>query len=118
MGELGFLNWIFGRDKPSYPPSTSQVRLFDALAARGLNPQGPDWKVPGTSLYADIAFPDKKLIVEFNGPHHLASNQRRHDKRREFVLREYGWSIMNFDSQDAYFNVDRCVQRVERKLLE
>src|SRR3954447_281867 len=63
---------------------------------------------------ADFAYPDKKVVVEYDGAWHWA--QRRADDRRRTAMRLAGWEVLVFDADDVYGAPDRVVQDVRAAL--
>ncbi len=49
---------------------------------------------------ADIAWPERRVIVEYDGIVHLAERQRRHDAARRNLLQEAGWLVIVFTAAD------------------
>ncbi|MDO8308345.1 MAG: DUF559 domain-containing protein [Actinomycetota bacterium] len=49
---------------------------------------------------ADLAWPDFRVIVEYDGAVHLSEGQRRHDARRRNLLQEAGWTVIVFTAAD------------------
>jgi very-short-patch-repair endonuclease len=49
---------------------------------------------------ADIAWPEYRVIVEYDGIVHLAERQRRHDAARRNLLQDAGWLVIVFTAAD------------------
>ena len=71
-----------------YPPSETEKYLVCELINLGLNPQ-PQYQIG--EMHVDIAFPDEKLVIEVNGPHHNSNEQSQRDIRRSIVAEKKGW---------------------------
>ncbi len=48
----------------------------------------------------DMAWPDYRLIVEYDGAVHLQEQQRRRDAQRRNLLQEAGWMVITFTAED------------------
>lgn len=76
--------WILHQAK--IPPPVLQFRVLDEdgrFVAR-----------------ADFAWPDCKVILEYDGQYHDDELQRRRDRRRQAWLRELGWEVIRMTSED------------------
>jgi hypothetical protein len=62
----------------------------------------------------DLAFPDAKLAVEYDGAFHW--EQRREDDRRRDRLRELGWVVLVYSAADYWDNKQAICQEVTRNL--
>jgi very-short-patch-repair endonuclease len=62
----------------------------------------------------DLAFPDAKVAVEYDGAFHW--DQRRADDRRRDRLRELGWVVLVYSADDYYNRSDEMCQEVARHL--
>lgn len=62
----------------------------------------------------DLAYPDHKVGVEYDGAWHW--DQRRHDDRRRERLRELGWTILVFSAEDVLRTPEQMSSAVRRAL--
>ena len=62
----------------------------------------------------DLAYPEAKLGIEYDGADHWL--QRREDDRRRTAIREEGWEILVYSSDDIYKTPQRTVAEVRRVL--
>lgn len=62
----------------------------------------------------DIAFPDKKIIIECDGDywHNLPGAQEK-DHRRDDILINFGWNVIRFWEHEINDNIDRCLEKFE-----
>ncbi len=51
---------------------------------------------------ADIAWPEFRLIVEYDGAVHLAEDKRRHDAVRRNLLQDAGWLVIVLTGRDLH----------------
>ncbi|MHB1166192.1 MAG: endonuclease domain-containing protein [Candidatus Nanopelagicales bacterium] len=49
---------------------------------------------------ADLAWPEFRVIVEYDGAVHISEAQRRHDARRRNLLQDAGWTVIVFTATD------------------
>src|SRR3954452_12431695 len=63
---------------------------------------------------ADFAYPEHKVVVEYDGAWHWV--QRRADERRRTAMRLAGWVVLVFDADDVYGDPDRVVRDVRAAL--
>lgn len=61
---------------------------------------------------ADFAYPDQRLIVEYDGSHHFS--QRRADDRRRDAVRALGWTVLVASREDYYDNPQTFLTQVRR----
>jgi len=59
---------------------------------------------------ADLAYPEQKVVVEYDGAWHWA--QRRDDDRRRTAMRLAGWEVLVFDAADVFGDPERVVRDV------
>jgi very-short-patch-repair endonuclease len=72
---------------------------------------GPSWRV-----YADLAYPDEMLIVEYDGAWHGAPERVQADQRRRDALRAAGWAVLVFTDSDFHGNPNMIVETVSEAL--
>jgi very-short-patch-repair endonuclease len=49
---------------------------------------------------ADLAWPENRVIVEYDGAVHLDERQRRADAARRNLLQDAGWLVITFTAAD------------------
>jgi very-short-patch-repair endonuclease len=88
-------------DRRAQSPMESRIRV--ALVRGGLPPavQHPV-PVDGMCCYLDLAYPEVRLGVEFDGRHHRTAEQARRDLRPEALLTAAGWKIIRFDAWTVF----------------
>lgn len=103
-------------DPRAQSPMESRIRV--ALVRGGLPPsvQHPV-PVDGRCCYLDLAYPEVRLGVEFDGRHHRTAEQARIDLRREALLTAAGWKIIRFDAWTVFNRPDRIVTSTRAELL-
>ena len=99
-------------------PPESKVRVTCHLA--GLPHPVPQYEVyeAGTFLGAvDLAWPEAKLIVEYEGPYHFDGIQIARDDRRYERMVAEGWRVLRLSSADLR-DLDAVVSRIRGLLQE
>ncbi|MBW4677760.1 MAG: endonuclease domain-containing protein [Desmonostoc geniculatum HA4340-LM1] len=87
-------------DYIEYPISTSSVKhLFPSLP--------PCYKV-------DIAYPEKKLVIEVDGKTHKLKKQKFLDKRKTEVLNALGWSVLRFWNEEILNDLESVLLKVKQ----
>ena len=64
----------------------------------------------------DLAWPEHKLIVEFDGDLHRERKVFVNDNRRQNRLVAEGWTILRFTSADVYGRPDEVIAEIRRAL--
>jgi hypothetical protein len=103
-------------DPRSESPMESRVRVL--LMTSGLprpTSQSEVYDAAGRFLgRADLANPDRKVIVEYDGAWHW--DRRRADDRRRDDMRAAGWTVIVVSREDYYSMPDALVARVRAAL--
>jgi hypothetical protein len=103
-------------DARSESPPESWLRVAFALA--GLPPTVPQYQVIENGVFlgrVDFAWPDARLIVEYEGAHHFDGLQIRRDDARIARLIAAGWRVIRLSAPDLR-NMDAVVERVAAAL--
>lgn len=104
-------------DPRAESPPESRVRL--ALVLAGLAPE-PQYEVRlGGRFVArvDLAWPEAKLALEYDGAYHFEDGQIVRDDARLEALRAAGWTVIRISATDLR-NLDAVVDRVRRALAD
>jgi very-short-patch-repair endonuclease len=64
----------------------------------------------------DLAYPDHRLGIEYEGDHHRDRGTFQRDLRRINALRACGWTVLRFAAADIYRNPGRIVELVRAAL--
>lgn len=78
----------------------------ERVALRALLAAGWEWpvvgeRVPGTDEEVDFLWPNRRLVLEIDGPTHLTPVQRERDARRDAALRRLGWRVVRVPAHGA-----------------
>ena len=65
---------------------------------------------------ADLAWPDSKVLVEFDGDVHRERRVFVNDLRRQNALVAAGWTVLRFTSADVLGRPDEVVAEIRRAL--
>jgi Protein of unknown function (DUF559) len=70
----------------------------------------------GVRYLLDLAYPEVRLAIEYDGAEHRSQRRARRDLLREAALTALGWHILRFDADVVLFRPDRLVQVVRAEL--
>lgn len=105
-------------DGRAMSPPESKVRVACQLA--GLPPAVPQFRVVENGVFlgqADLAWPEAKLIVEYEGAYHFDGLQIPKDDARYAKLVAAGWRVIRLSSIDLG-DLDAVVARIRDVLAE
>jgi len=74
--------------------SRTEVAFVALLHAAGVPEPRVNMHVAGVEV--DFHWPDRKLVIEIDGPGHARPRTRRDDERRDRVLEAAGWTVLRF----------------------
>ena len=103
-------------DGRSQSPPESFVRV--ACARAGLPAPIPQFEVLAAGRFlgrVDLAWPESRLIVEYEGAYHFDDLQIRRDDRRYERLIAAGWRVIRLSAPDLR-DLDAVVARIAREL--
>lgn len=103
-------------DPRAESPPESRVRV--ALVLAGLSPV-PQYEieVEGRVVHVDLAFPEARVAVEYEGAYHFEDDQIARDDARYARLRAAGWTVIRFSASDLR-DLDAVVIRVRAALRQ
>jgi hypothetical protein len=103
-------------DRRSQSPMETRIRLAIVLA--GLPPPVPQHPVvlAGREFALDLAYPERKLAIEYNGAEHRRPDRALRDLEREQLLVAAGWRIIRFGAVTALFHPRTIAARVRQEL--
>ena len=68
-------------------------------------------------MEVDFLFPETKLVIELDGPHHFADQEAyRRDRRKDACLQEHGYLVLRFLCDDVGKQLDQVLDTVLRVL--
>jgi hypothetical protein len=93
----------------------SKVRV--ALVLAGLTPV-PQYEVCGGEhpIHADLAFPEARIAIEYEGAYHFDGDQIVRDDARYARMRDLGWTVIRLAAADLR-DLDAVVARVRAALM-
>ena len=68
------------------------------------------------SFIADFACIKAHLILEVDGDSHSAEAATVYDQRRSDCLQDKGWSVMRFNNEDVFDNLDQVILEIDNFL--
>lgn len=77
--------------------SISEKKLIAELVNVGLYPK-PQYKI--SEMHVDLAFPEKMMVVEIDGPFHKETKEK--DASRDHELTKRGWTVFRYPSNEAH----------------
>ncbi|HEV8595458.1 MAG TPA: DUF559 domain-containing protein [Thermoplasmata archaeon] len=93
--------------------SPIEHRLYEAMRTEGLAPV-PQSCIQG--YYVDFAFPDVRLAVEADGAAYHGEDRREHDRKRDWILRQAGWTVKRFHGSTIHDRAENCAYVVKREV--
>jgi very-short-patch-repair endonuclease len=66
----------------------------------------------------DLAYPQWRIAIEYEGDHHREKTQFRRDVARLNALRAAGWLVLRFTADDVLRHPARLVQHVAEAIKE
>jgi hypothetical protein len=103
-------------DGRSESPPESWVRV--ACAFGGLPAPVPQYDVVHDGMWlgrVDLAWPEARLIVEYEGAYHFEGTQIRKDDERYQRLVDAGWRVIRLSAADLR-DMDAVVERIQNEL--
>lgn len=101
-------------DPRAASPPESRVRV--ALVMAGLTPE-PQYEIetPAGTVHVDLAFPEHRVVVEYEGAYHFEDGQIVRDDARYAALHAAGWTVIRLSATDLR-DLDGVVVRVRAAL--
>ena len=100
----------------SRPESLVRVLLVQAgIPSPRVNPSIVDARGSFVAM-PDLAWPEFRFAIEYEGDHHRGVRQFRRDIRRIEALVDLRWSVMKVSADDLFDRPDELVARVLRRL--
>jgi hypothetical protein len=103
-------------DPRAESPPESRVRVALVLAGLGPVPQYEVYEAGQRLGRVDLAFPDARIAVEYEGAYHFEDGQIVRDDARYARLREAGWTVIRVSAADLR-DLNAVVARVRTALM-
>jgi very-short-patch-repair endonuclease len=88
-----------------------------ALVLGGLPPEVQyPVTVHGRRYRLNLAYPQQRVAVEYDGVDHRGQRRARLDLVREAALTAVGWRVLRFDADEVLFRPDHLVVTVRAEL--
>jgi hypothetical protein len=96
--------------------SPMETRLRLAIVQAGLPRPEVQYRVMDDDGYpltrVDLAYPDVRLALEYDGEHHFDRRQGERDRRRDSLLAGCGWETMRLTSNDMGPELPHTVRQI------
>jgi hypothetical protein len=102
-------------DPRAESPPESRVRVALVLAGLAPVPQFEVWSAGAFLGRVDLAFPEQRVLVEYEGAHHFEGTQIARDDERFARLEAAGWRVVRLSTGDLR-DLDGVVTRVRAAL--
>lgn len=98
--------------------SPMETRIRMALYEHGLPVPHVQFEVDagGRARRLDLAYPEVKLAIEYDGRDHRGQEQAHKDLLREAALVRLGWTVLRFDAHAVHFRPARIAGTVAYEL--
>jgi hypothetical protein len=107
-------------DPRAESPMETLLRLL--LHDAGAPPPTPQYEVRGNDGRligrVDLAYPQWRIAIEYEGDHHRERAQFRRDIARVNALRDAGWLVLRFTADDVLKRPTGVVSQVARAIRE
>lgn len=99
----------------TFSMSPIEQKLYEAMRREDLSPT-PQYRIE--DYIADFAFPDVKLAVEADGAPYHSGERRQRDSRRDWILRQHGWTVKRFYGTTIHNKASNCAFVVRREVMQ
>lgn len=65
---------------------------------------------------ADLGYRSRRVAIQYDGAHHLGSEQQLSDRRRDKAFEAAGWTVLVFDKAELADGFERAVRTIRREL--
>ena len=90
------------------------------LVSAGIPEPELNWALTahGTAVRVDLAWPEYRFGVEYDGDHHRSPRQFAADIARQERIQDEGWGLLRATRTDLFDRPAELVDRVARRLVE
>jgi very-short-patch-repair endonuclease len=96
---------------PKY--SKTELILQNEMNLIGLKAES---QYPISRMHVDFAFPEKKLVVEVDGPYKRNRQGEEIKNRRRSVCESLGWKVLNYTAEEVYENPSLIAYKIKKAL--
>lgn len=97
--------------------SVMESRLRLILVLGGLPSPAVQYRVPGSRMTVDLAYPEEMIAIEYEGTDHFSPYRVVRDTRRYARLVDLGWRVHRYFAGDVERHPEWIVTEVGRALL-
>ena len=90
----------------------SQDMVAEWLRNHGPRPQIEYYVDVCGGIHVDLAYPDRRLAIEVDGPCHRSWKQREEDEFRDLCLHKAGWEIVRVTNDEIDADLESVGHRV------
>ncbi|TIS53040.1 MAG: endonuclease domain-containing protein [Mesorhizobium sp.] len=90
----------------------AELKLWNELRAHRLMGLGFRRQFPVAGYIADLACPEKKLVVEVDGSQHAETDAVASDEATAKRLEQDGWTILRFWNNDVLRDINNVCQHI------
>lgn len=65
-----------------------------------------------SKMHVDFAFPDKKIAIEVDGPHHRTRQEIERDEKRRDVAENLGWRVKRFTAEEVFEDPEKIAWKI------
>jgi len=107
-------NFIVDKGQPTPSYSKTELILQNEMNLIGLQAK-PQY--PISRMHVDFAFPEKKLVIEVDGPYKRNRQGEESKNRRRGVCESQGWKVLNYTAEEVFENPSLIAYKI-KKILE
>lgn len=101
-------------DERSLSRPESLLRVL--LTSAGLPRPCANWMLQSPRAMIDLAWPDIRFGIEYQGDHHRGREQYRADVARQEAVHDEGWLLMSVTAEDLFDHPGELVARARSRL--
>lgn len=117
-GNDGLPEVLAHADRRAGSPMETRLRML--LVRAGLPRPQSQWVVPDeqarTAVWIDLAYPDQRVGIEYEGEVHTAPDAVRRDIRRYTALVDRGWRVYRYTGREILGEPEMVVAQIARAL--
>ena len=96
--------------------TSAEKKLWEILRGRRLFGNKFRRQHPLGKFIADFYCHERSLAVELDGGVHETEEQKERDKARTYMLEEYGVTVLRFQNEEVFYDLNSVIQTIEKHL--
>jgi very-short-patch-repair endonuclease len=97
-------------------PTEAERLLWERLRKRQVDNYYFRRQHPLSNYIADFYCHSQKLIIEVDGNIHNSPEAIEYDKSREYVLKEFGYTIIRINNSEIFEDIDSVIKKIAEVL--